>query len=184
MFFTQSDVPRVKDLPYGIIQSMKVAILTVSDKGAAGTREDLSGATLAEEISRLDGIVIARDIVPDERDQISAKLKNFADSVGAELILTTGGTGFSPRDWTPEATLDVINRQAPGLTEAMRQDSLKITPHAMLSRAVAGIRGCSLIINLPGSPKACRECLQTIAPALPHAIGILNGSAGECATRD
>ncbi len=163
---------------------MKVAILTVSDKGSAGEREDVSGDTLVEEITKLDGLVVAREIVPDERDQISAKLKRFTDEVCVDLVLTTGGTGFSPRDWTPEATLDVIGREAPGLAEAMRQASLRITPHAMLSRAVAGLRGCTLIVNLPGSPKACRECLQTIAPALPHAIEILTGAGGECATVD
>jgi len=163
---------------------MKVAILTVSDKGAAGEREDLSGAAIAAEIEAFDGDIVSREIVPDERDQISAKLVHFADHLGVDLVLTTGGTGFSPRDWTPEATRDVIDREAPGLAEAMRQESLKITPHAMLSRAVAGIRGRTLIINLPGSPKACRECLTTIKPALPHAIDILTGAGGECARPD
>src|SRR3990172_2607079 len=104
---------------------MKVAILTISDKGAAGQREDLSGAAIAEEIAGFGGEIVARDIVPDERDQISAKLVHFADHFGVELVLTTGGTGFSPRDWTPEATRDVIDREAPGLAEAMRYESLK-----------------------------------------------------------
>ncbi len=160
---------------------MKIAILTVSDKGAAGEREDLSGAVIAEEIADIGGEIIARDILPDERDQLSEKLKYYADELGVELVLTTGGTGFSPRDWTPEATLDIADRQAPGLAEAMRQESLKITSRAMLSRAVAAIRGCTLIVNLPGSPKAVRENLQTIKPALPHAIDILTGAGGECA---
>ena len=160
---------------------MKVAILTVSDKGAAGERRDLSGQAIAEEIAELDVEVVAREIVPDEREQISALLVKFADELGVELALTTGGTGFSPRDWTPEATRDIIDREAPGLAEAMRQASLEITPHAMLSRAIAGIRGCTLIINLPGSPKAVRENLRTIKPALKHAIEILTGTGGECA---
>jgi molybdopterin adenylyltransferase len=159
---------------------MKIAILTVSDKGYAGEREDLSGVAIAEEVEGL-GEIIAREIVPDERDMIGERFKHLADELGADLILSTGGTGFSPRDWTPEATLDVVDRQAPGLAEAMRQESLKVTPHAMLSRAVAGIRRCTLIINLPGSPRAVRECLQTIKPVLPHAIDILSGAGGECA---
>lgn len=160
---------------------MKVAILTVSDKGYAGEREDLSGAAIAEEIADFGGEVAIKEIVPDEQNQISGRLIYFADELGVELVLTTGGTGFSPRDWTPEATLAVVERQAPGLAEAMRQASLKITPHAMLSRATAGIRKCTLIVNLPGSPKAVRECLQTIKPAIPHAVEILTGAGGECA---
>ncbi len=160
---------------------MRIAILTISDKGAAGEREDLSGAAIAQEIAEIGGEIIARDILPDERDQISERLRYYADELGVELVLTTGGTGFSPRDWTPEATLDVADREAPGLAEAMRQASLEITPHAMLSRAVAAIRRCTLIVNLPGSPKAVRENLRTIKPALPHAIEILTGSGGECA---
>ena len=161
---------------------MKIAILTVSDKGAAGEREDISGAVIVEEIADIGGEIVARDILPDERDQLSERLKYYADELEVELVLTTGGTGFSPRDWTPEATLDIADREAPGLAEAMRQESLKITPHAMLSRAVAAIRGRTLIVNLPGSPKAVRENLQTIKPALPHAIEILTGTGGECAT--
>ena len=160
---------------------MKVAILTVSDKGAAGKREDLSGAAIVEEIADIGGEVVTRDILPDERDQLSERFKYYADELGIELVLTTGGTGFSPRDWTPEATLDIADREAPGLAEAMRRESLKITPHAMLSRAVAAIRGRTLIVNLPGSPKAVRENLRTIKPALPHAIEILTGIGGECA---
>lgn len=163
---------------------MKIAILTISDKGALGEREDLSGPVIAEEVTEIGGEVVVRDILPDERDQISERLRYYADELGVELVLTTGGTGFSPRDWTPEATLDVADRQAPGLAEAMRQESLKITPRAMLSRAVAVIRGCTLIVNLPGSPKAVRENLQTIKPSLPHAIEILTGAGGECAVPD
>lgn len=163
------------------LSTMKVAILTLSDKGAAGEREDLSGAVIAEEIAEIGAELVVREILPDERALISERLKYYADELHVDLVLTTGGTGFSPRDWTPEATLDIAERQAPGLAEAMRQASLKITPHAMLSRAVAAIRGCTLIVNLPGSPKAVRENLQTIKPALPHAVEILTGAGGECA---
>lgn len=160
---------------------MNIAILTISDKGYAGEREDLSGDAIAEEILSFGGHVAAREIVPDETKLISEKIIHFADHLSIDLVLTTGGTGFSPRDWTPEATRAVIDREAPGLAEAMRQESLKITPHAMLSRAVAGIRGRTLIVNLPGSPKAVRECLRTIKAALPHAMEILSGTGGECA---
>jgi molybdenum cofactor synthesis domain-containing protein len=117
-------------------------------------------------------------LVPDERAMIAQMLLVWADEVGLDLVLTTGGTGFGPRDVTPEATRDVIEKEAPGLAEAMRADSLRITPHAMLSRAVAGIRGTTLILNLPGSPKAVRENLETILPALPHAVELLQGQKG------
>jgi molybdenum cofactor synthesis domain-containing protein len=161
---------------------MKVAILTISDKSSKGERKDHSGPTILEIMQAKGNEVISYEIVPDERNVIEKKLIDLADRLQAELILTTGGTGFSPRDVTPEATLAVIEREAPGFAEAMRAKSFEITPHALLSRAVAGIRGSTLIINLPGSPKAVRECLEVILPAIPHGIDILKGRTTECAT--
>ena len=157
---------------------IRVGILTVSDRGHRGEYEDKSGPALrGMVIDRLGAKVEQQEIVPDERDIIAAKLRAWCDELGLDLVLTTGGTGFSPRDVTPEATRDVIERDAPGLAEAMRADSLRVTPHAMLSRAAAGLRGRTLIVNLPGSPKAARENLETILPALPHAIELLQEQA-------
>jgi molybdopterin adenylyltransferase len=158
---------------------MKVGILTVSDKGARGEREDRSGPAVREMIETAGGEVARTKIVPDERDDIRAALIAWSDE-GLDLILTTGGTGFSPRDWTPEATKSVIEREAPGLPEAMRRAGAEKTPTAMLSRAAAGIRGSTLIVNLPGSEKAARESLAAILPALPHGVDILKGAAAEC----
>ncbi|WP_338825943.1 Molybdopterin adenylyltransferase [Moorella thermoacetica] len=158
---------------------IRVAILTASDKGSRGEREDKSAAIIREMVADL-GEVVAYAVVPDERQLLAAKLREFCDEVGADLILTTGGTGFGPRDVTPEATRDVIDREVPGLPEAMRAAGLKVTPQAMLSRAIAGIRGKTLIVNLPGSPKGVRENLAAILPALPHGLAILKGEAGEC----
>ncbi|MBW1645575.1 MAG: MogA/MoaB family molybdenum cofactor biosynthesis protein [Deltaproteobacteria bacterium] len=159
----------------------RAAVLTVSDRGYAGQRPDESGPQLEKDLaaSGLGFTVVARRVVPDERERIAAALTAWADE-GISLILTTGGTGFSPRDVTPEATTAVIERPAPGFTEAMRQESRKITPHAMISRAVAGIRRGSLIINLPGSVKAARECLAVVLPALPHALDKLAGDPTDC----
>lgn len=157
----------------------RIAILTASDKGARGEREDRSGEVLREMLSEL-GDVVEYVLVPDDKDRISAELIRLADERGMDLILTTGGTGFGPRDVTPEATLAVVDRLAPGLSEAMRAAGLRSTPKAMLSRAVSGIRGRTLIINLPGSPKAVIENLEAILPALPHGLEILRGIAGEC----
>lgn len=158
---------------------IRVGILTVSDRGSRGEYRDLSGPAIAELVTdRLGADVELAAVVPDERPQIAANLRAWADEVGLDLVLTTGGTGFAPRDVTPEATRDVIEREAPGLAEAMRAASLRVTPHAMLSRAVAGIRGRTLIVNLPGSPKAVRENLETILPALPHAVELLHGQKG------
>ena len=159
----------------------RIGILTVSDRAARGEREDRSGPALAETIAALPGAqVTARAVVPDEREEIEAVLRRWVGE-GLDLILTTGGTGLSPRDVTPEATKAVIERETPGLAEAMRAASLAITPHGMLSRAVAGIAACTLIINLPGSPRAARENLLTIIPALGHGLDKLKGDTAECA---
>jgi len=158
-----------------------VGILTVSDKGSRGEREDLSGPVIRELISKIGGEVRQYDIVPDERELIAERLKEWADVVRLDLILTTGGTGLTPRDVTPEATQEVIERPAPGFSEAMRQEGLKKTPLSMLSRGISGVRARTLIINLPGSPRGVRESLEVILPALPHAIETLRGEAAECA---
>jgi molybdenum cofactor synthesis domain-containing protein len=153
--------------------TIRFGILTLSDRSASGERADASGPVLAELI-RAQGWSIAKQaILPDDESAIRATLIEWTDSGEVDVILTTGGTGFSPRDITPEATRAVIERDAPGLAEAMRTESLKKTPHAMLSRAVAGIRGRVLIVNLPGSPKGALENLQTILPVLPHAVQLL-----------
>lgn len=157
------------------------AILTVSDKGSLGQREDSSGKAIREMISDAGGRVVEYAIVPDERRLISEKLSQWADTGEIDVIVTTGGTGLAPRDVTPEATTDIVDRLVPGFAEAMRAESLRKTPHAVLSRAVAGIRRRSLIVNLPGSPKAVRECLAVVMPALPHAVETLRGEATECA---
>ncbi len=160
----------------------RVAILTVSDKGSQGEREDLSGHAAQETIMEQGGQVAVRDVVPDEAGEIAARLRFYCDEMGVDLVLTTGGTGLSPRDLTPDATRQVIEREAPGFAEAMRAASMSITPHAMLSRAVSGMRKSTLIINLPGSPRAVRENLDVILPALPHGLEKLRGDQSECAT--
>ncbi|MCB8941593.1 MAG: molybdopterin adenylyltransferase [Ardenticatenaceae bacterium] len=152
---------------------MQVGILTISDRGARGEYEDRSGPILVEILqNRTPWQVSQRAIVPDEQDAIANKLIAWCEA-GVNLILTSGGTGFAPRDVTPEATKAVIERETPGIAEALRAESLKITRHAMLSRAVAGIRGQTLIINLPGSPKAVRENMDVLLPILPHALELL-----------
>ena len=158
----------------------QIAILTASDKGSAGLREDRSGPVIAQALCTV-GQIAATALVPDDRTAIADQLRLWADLGGIDLILTTGGTGLSPRDITPEATLDVVERLVPGIPEAMRAYSLTLTNRAMLSRAVAGTRGHTLIINLPGSPRAVSECLEVIVPVLPHALGILTTREGECA---
>jgi molybdenum cofactor synthesis domain-containing protein len=162
-----------------VLPNARAAVITVSDKGAAGLREDKSGPALVEALQG-HAQVVETLLIPDDRAQIEAELVRLADSGKVDLIFTTGGTGFATRDVTPEATASVIERLAPGITEAMRAESAKITPHAQLSRAIAGIRGRTLIINLPGSPKAAVENLQVFLPALPHAIETLRGEAYEC----
>ncbi|MDD4169904.1 MAG: MogA/MoaB family molybdenum cofactor biosynthesis protein [Desulfotomaculaceae bacterium] len=157
----------------------KIAIVTVSDKGARGERVDASGPAISEKVKSL-GEVVNYLVVPDDPDVIRESLTKLSDIEKVHLILTTGGTGLSPRDNTPEATLAVIEREVPGLAEAMRMDSLKKTSMAMLSRAVAGVRGQTLIVNLPGSVKAVRECLDVIIPVLPHGLDILAGTGTEC----
>jgi molybdopterin adenylyltransferase len=156
-----------------------IGIITASDKGSRGERQDISGKTIATMLAGL-GEVKHYVVVPDEREALSRELINMVDSLNLDLILTTGGTGLGPRDVTPEATLAVIERQVPGIPEAMRAKSLEITSRAMLSRAVAGIRGRTLIINLPGSPKGVTECLNVVLPALEHGLAIMKGEAGEC----
>jgi molybdenum cofactor synthesis domain-containing protein len=154
---------------------MKVGILTISDRSAKGERADASGALIVEMLSeKFQWDFSLTGIVPDERDQISNTLKDWVDVKRVGLILTTGGTGFAPRDVTPEATKAVLDREAPGIPEALRAASLAITKHAMLTRQVAGIRKQTLIINLPGNPKAVRENLEVLMPVLPHALEILN----------
>jgi molybdopterin adenylyltransferase len=159
---------------------IKVGIVTVSDKGSRGEREDTSSLTIRELVRGIEGEVLEYRIVPDEQPLIEHALMDMIDNLGIQLILTTGGTGFSPRDVTPEATLAVVQRIVPGIPEAMRWESSKVTPRAMLSRAAAGIRKQCLIVNLPGSPKGVRECLGVILLQLPHAIEILTGVGGEC----
>ncbi len=164
--------------------SLKVGVLTASDRGARGEREDKSGKVIAELIRGIGGEVAEYAVVPDAKAVIAGKLTEMADTLGLDLILTTGGTGLGPRDVTPEATLEVIERQVPGMAEAMRTASIEKTPHGMLSRAVVGTRGQTLIVNLPGSPVAVRECLEVILPALPHAVQVLKGKVADCARPD
>jgi molybdopterin adenylyltransferase len=158
-----------------------VAVLTLSDKSSKGEREDASGPMIREMLKGIDAEVKYYDILPDEKEVIKEKLIEYCKLV--DLILTTGGTGLSPRDVTPEATIEVIERQIPGIAEAMRIEGLKKTRRAMLSRAVAGVRGKTLIINLPGSPKAVKENLEIILGILPHAIEKIKGDTSECATQ-
>jgi molybdopterin adenylyltransferase len=160
---------------------MRAAVVTLSDKASVGLRADASGPTLRDLLLQLGAEVGEPLVIPDERELIERTLIDLADSGEIDLVLTTGGTGLAPRDVTPEATLAVADRLAPGFAEAMRAASLQVTPHAMLSRAVSAVRKKTIIINMPGSPKACREHFAVVAPALSHAVETLRGEAFECA---
>jgi molybdopterin adenylyltransferase len=153
---------------------LRVGIITISDRSSAGARQDLSGPALRDLIQTQGWEVVRISVIPDDMQQIKDLLAAWADSGEFDILLTTGGTGFSPRDVTPEATAEIIQRDAPGLAEAMRAESLKITPHAMMSRARAGIRGSTLIVNLPGSPKAAVENFNVILPIVQHAVQLLS----------
>ncbi len=161
------------------MNKITVGIITVSDRSSRGERDDLSGPEIRLWAQKHDFRISRETVIPDERETIKDALRTMSDE-GIDLILTTGGTGFAPRDVTPEATLDVLDKIAPGFAEAMRHKSLAITPHAMLSRAVSGIRKKSLIINLPGSPKAVRENLMFIETAIPHALELIKSQISDC----
>jgi molybdenum cofactor synthesis domain-containing protein len=157
------------------IRVFKAGILVISDKGASGDREDISGPTAREMLLTLPADVIDYSIIPDDKDTIAARLIEWADEHNLDIIVTSGGTGLAPRDVTPEATLKVIEKEIPGLAEAMRMVTMKNNPYAILSRAVTGSRGKCLIVNLPGSPGGVTECLGSIMPAIPHALETLAG---------
>ncbi len=161
---------------------ISAAILTLSDKGSCGEREDLGGPLIREMIKAINAEVLYYEIIPDEKELIKEKLIEY--SISVDLIITTGGTGLSPRDVAPDATLEVIEKEIPGIAEAMRMAGLKKTNRAMLSRAVAGIRAKTLIINLPGSPKAVKEGLEAIMDVIPHAVEKIKGSTEDCAVSE
>jgi len=163
---------------------IKVGILTISDKGSKGEREDLSGKVIEEVVKKINGEVKYYQIIPDEKNIIQEELIKAVDKLHLDLILTTGGTGLAKRDVTPDATLEIIEKEVPGISEIIRSESFKKTDRAILSRGVAGIRKESLIINLPGSPKGVRESLKIILEALPHGIEILKGQVTECGRND
>ena len=161
--------------------AFRTAVMTISDKGSRGEREDLSGPAIAEMVTAYGYQVVETLMIPDDQKRIEEELIRLADSGQVDLILTTGGTGFSPRDVTPEATMAVMTRNAPGIAEAMRALSMKYTKRAMLSRAASVIRGNTLIINMPGSPKAVRECLEEILDSVDHGLRIMTAKDSECA---
>lgn len=168
-------IPRETPLP------LQAAVITLSDRCAAGERQDASGPAVTKRLQQAGYTILEQLVLPDGREGLTRELIRLADQRQPDLILTTGGTGFSPRDLTPEATLDAAERLAPGIAEAMRAASLRITPRAMLTRAVSVIRGRTLIINLPGSPKACMECMDVFLAHLPHAHALLRGERMDCA---
>lgn len=158
---------------------IRTGILTLSDKGARGERIDTSGAAIRELIGSIGGAVLRYEVIPDEQDRIATTLRAWADGGELDLIVTTGGTGLSPRDVTPQATAAVLDYQVPGMAEAMRAEGLRHTPMAMLSRALCGVRGRTLIVNLPGSERGVRQNLAVLLPVLPHAIETLRGASGD-----
>lgn len=157
-------------------------VITVSDKGSRGEREDLSGQEIITLLKDIGVVIDQYKVIPDEKEEIRKALMDYADNMNLALIVTTGGTGVGPRDVTPDATLEVIDKEVPGMAEAMRREGAALTPHAMISRAVVGIRRNSLIVNLPGSPRAVRENLIVLLPALTHAIEKIRGDNSECAS--
>jgi molybdopterin adenylyltransferase len=163
------------------LKTFGFAMLTVSDRSSRGEREDLSAPAIRGLLEPVGGRLLHYEVVPDEIPAIQARLSEWADEKGVDLIVTTGGTGLHPRDVTPEATLPLLHKEIPGIVEAMRAAGLPKTPHAMLSRGLAGIRGSTLIVNLPGSPKGVKENLEVLLPALPHALEKIKGDPSECA---
>lgn len=161
------------------MNTIRAAIVTVSDKGYAGQREDVSGPLLAELVHEMGAEIVRRNVVPDEREEIVRLLVGLADEMAVDLVMTTGGTGVTPRDVTPEATKAVVDRDVPGLAEALRFEGYRRTPLAVISRGVAGIRGRTLIVNLPGNPNAVREGMETLSPILPHTIQMIRGEDTE-----
>ena len=155
-------------------------VITVSDKGSRGEREDTSGREVMRMLGELGIRIDDYSVIPDEKEVIAEKIKEYTDAKRLDLVVTTGGTGVSPRDVTPDATLEILDRELPGMAEAMRRESMEKTPHAMISRALAGIRGQTLIINLPGSPKGARENLAVVMPALKHAMEKIKGDDSDC----
>lgn len=162
---------------------LRVGILTVSDKGSTGEREDRSGPAIRECLNGIEHEIIWYGIVPDERDRIKESLKMLSEDMEADVVLTTGGTGLSPRDVTPEATMELADKTVPGIAEAMRIQSAAKAPRSMLSRGVAVVHRNTLIINFPGSPKAVRECMEIVSPVLEHASAVLKGNVSECAAK-
>jgi molybdenum cofactor synthesis domain-containing protein len=156
---------------------MRVGVLTVSDRRARGEGEDEGGPLVEQMVTAAGGDVVIRDVVADERDHIAARLRGWSNSGDVDVIITTGGTGFGPRDLTPQATLEVVEYEAPGIAELMRAEGMKLTPYAALSRQVCGVRNKTLIINLPGSPKAVAEGLDAVLPILPHAVEMMHGGS-------
>jgi molybdopterin adenylyltransferase len=159
------------------MSQIRAVVITVSDACSRGERKDLSGETLLQLLKEIDAEIVAATIVPDDREPLSETIRAFADRADVNLVITTGGTGFAPRDHTPEATLAVIERAAPGLSEAMRMETLRQTPMAMISRGVCGIRSNTLIVNLPGAPRGVSESFAVIKPVLKHAIALLVGDS-------